>query len=53
MSLDLHPTDCLVRVTKPDGSTILLRVPNEHLERVMALAAGEFGDRSITTPEKK
>jgi hypothetical protein len=39
--------DLLVRVRRPDGKTILLRVPGEHLQRVMDLANGEFGDTSI------
>ena len=38
----------LVRVTRPNGRQVLLRVPYDHLERVMALANGEFGDPSIT-----
>jgi hypothetical protein len=37
----------LVRVKRPDGKEILLRVPEEHLQRVMDLASGEFGDKSI------
>jgi hypothetical protein len=37
----------LVRVRRPDGQTILLRVPEEHLQRLMDLANGEFGDKSI------
>lgn len=37
----------LVRVRKPDGQEILLRVPGEHLQRVMDLAVGEYGDKSI------
>lgn len=45
----VSPTDALIRVTRPDGHSTLLRVPGEHWERVMALAAGEFGDRSIDT----
>ncbi len=39
----------LVRVRRPDGVEVLLRVPEEYLERVMDLAAGEFGDKSIIT----
>lgn len=39
--------DALVRIRRPDGSTALLRVPGEHLQRVMDLACGEFGDPSI------
>lgn len=43
-----HPTDkLLVRMKRADGSTYLLRVPEEHLQRVMDLANGEFGDKSI------
>ena len=41
------PTDFMVRLRRPDGSTALLKVPGEHFDRVMALAAGEFGDKSI------
>lgn len=37
----------LVAVTRPDGIKIVLRVPEEHLQRVMDLANGEFGDKSI------
>jgi hypothetical protein len=37
----------LVRVSRPDGSTFLLRVPGEHLDRVLDLAKGEFGDKTI------
>jgi hypothetical protein len=37
----------MVRMTRPDGRSYLLRVPGEHLDRLMALAAGEFGDTSI------
>lgn len=39
--------EALVRIRRPDGREILLRVPGEHLQRVMDLAAGEFGDKSI------
>lgn len=37
----------LVRVRRPDGKETLLRVPGEHLQRVLDLANGEFGDKSI------
>lgn len=37
----------LVRVRRPNGREVYLRVPYDHLERVMDLAAGEFGDPSI------
>lgn len=41
----------LVRLRRPlpDGSVkeTLVRIPGEHWERVMALACGEFGDKSI------
>lgn len=37
----------LVRMRRPDGRTFLLRVPGEHLQRVMDLVNGEFGDKSI------
>ena len=39
--------EALVRVRRPDGKETLLRVPGEHLQRVMDLACGEFGDPSI------
>lgn len=49
--LDPHlPADAnhfLARVTRPDGTTFLLRIPNEHFDRVVALASGEFGDKTI------
>jgi hypothetical protein len=41
------PIDFLVRLRRPDGTETLMRVPGEHFDRVMALAAGEFGDKSI------
>jgi hypothetical protein len=37
----------LVRLRRPTGETFLLSVPEEHLQRVMDLANGEFGDPSI------
>jgi len=40
-------SDCLVRIRRPGGREILLRVPEEHLQRVMDLANGEFGDPNI------
>lgn len=45
----------LVRVRRPDGKETLLNVPDEHLQRVMDLAVGEFGDPSILLdgPEAK
>ncbi len=39
--------DILVRMRRPNGSTFDLAVPIEHLQRVMDLANGEFGDKSI------
>lgn len=45
----------LVRVRRPDGRETWLRVPEEQLQRLMDLAAGEFGDKSIIggpEPEK-
>ncbi len=39
--------DVIVRIRRPDGSEGLLRVSAEHLQRLMDLANGEFGDRSI------
>jgi hypothetical protein len=48
MSISQPATDeALVRVRRRDGSTFLLRVPGEHLQRVLDLANGEFGDPSI------
>ncbi len=43
----MTPDDVLVRVRRPDGSTVLLRVPGEHEQRVWDLACGEFGDKTI------
>lgn len=37
----------LVRMRRPDGTEVLVRVPAEHLQRLMDLANGEFGDKSI------
>jgi len=37
----------LVRLRRPDGKETLVRVPGEHLQRVMDLANGEFGDKTI------
>jgi hypothetical protein len=37
----------LVRLRRPDGSTKLLRVDGEQLQRLMDLANGAFGDPSI------
>jgi len=37
----------LVRVRRPDGSEKIIRMPAEHLQRVMNLACGEFGDKTI------
>jgi hypothetical protein len=39
--------EMLVRMRRPDGRQFLLRVEGEHLQRVMDLANGEFGDASI------
>ena len=43
----IRPDEALVRVRRPDGKETLPRVPGEHLQRVMDLANGEFGDKSI------
>lgn len=40
-------SDILVRLRRPDGRSVVVRVPGEHLQRVMDLACGEFGDPSI------
>lgn len=37
----------LVTIRRPDGTEKVLRVPYDHLERLMALACEEFGDPSI------
>lgn len=47
MGRDVNPDEALVRVRRPDGVETLLRVPGEHLQRVIDLACGEFGDKSI------
>ncbi len=46
-----EPGEFLVRLRRPDGAETLMRVPGEHFDRVMALAAGEFGDKSIVGAE--
>ena len=47
MRVKIPPEDMLVRLKRPDGSVKLVRVPGEHVQRVMDLANGEFGDKSI------
>lgn len=48
MSDESHNEDyALVRLRRPDGRVTLVRVPGEHLQRVMDLACGTFGDKSI------
>ena len=37
----------IVRMRRPDGRVTRVLVPAEHLQRVMDLANGEFGDPSI------
>lgn len=44
---EIPPEDMLVRVKRPDGTIKWLRIPGEHTQRVMDLACGEFGDKSI------
>lgn len=39
--------DAIVRLRRPDGREVKCRVPGEHLQRLMDLANGEFGDKSI------
>jgi hypothetical protein len=39
--------EMLVRLRRPDGKETLMRIEGEHLQRVMDLANGEFGDKSI------
>ena len=41
------PDECMMRLKRADGSTKLVKFPAEHLQRVMDLANGEFGDKSI------
>jgi len=43
----LNDDSILVRLRRPDGRETIVRVPGEHLQRVMDLANGEFGDTSI------
>lgn len=43
----LDPKACYIRVRRPDGSEKLLKLDGEQWQRVMDLAAGEFGDKSI------
>lgn len=43
----------LARVRRPDGTEVLLRIPDEHYHRVEALAEGEFRDTSIRALTKK
>lgn len=42
-----YAADCLVYLKRPDGSIKVIRVPPEHWARVLELANGEFGDKSI------
>lgn len=42
-ALRLAPTDAIVRMRRPDGREYLLRVPSEHLDRLIAIAVEEFG----------
>lgn len=37
----------LVRIKRSDGTTFLLAVPEEHVQRVIELAKGDFGDKSV------
>lgn len=40
----MNVADCaVVRMRRPDGREYLLRVPAEHLDRLIELAAAEFG----------
>lgn len=36
-----------VRLKRPDGKITEMKIQDEHLQRVMDLANGEFGDKSI------
>ena len=47
MNVTDYPADVLIRLKRPDGSIKWLRVPAEHWPRVLELANGEFGDKSI------
>ena len=42
-----YPEDLLAILRRPDGSVKVIRIPAEHIQRVMDLANGEFGDKSI------
>lgn len=42
-----RPGFFLARLRRPDGTEVLVSIPEEHFQRVMGLANGEFGDKSI------
>jgi hypothetical protein len=42
--MNQHPTDVIVEVRTVAGKVTLLRVPLEHLQRVMDLANTHYGD---------
>ncbi len=44
---DKYAADCLVLLKRPDGTVKVIRVPEEHWQRVVDLACGEFADKSI------
>lgn len=39
----LYPADAIVKMIRPDGHEYYLRVPGEHVQRLIDIAAGEFG----------
>lgn len=43
----IDPTEILAILKRPDGSIKVVRIPSEHLGRLVELANGEFGDKSI------
>lgn len=49
----LDPLACYVRVRRPDGTEKILKMDGEQWTRVVDLANGEFGDKSVvmTGPE--
>ncbi len=46
-NMEKVPGTFLMRLRRPDGSTHILRVPNENYKRIVALMSGKDGDKSI------
>lgn len=44
---DRLSADSVVKLTRPDGTVRYVRVDGEQLDRLMAVANGQFGDPSI------